>query len=329
MEFRPIERLPQAFQQTVTAGEIQAMTHRAFGPDVVVHSAVELGWGTYNNTYRLDTGADRPVILRVAPSPDRQSGAEREFLRNEYASVPYFAPIAHLLPRTLAVDFTHDVVARDYLFQSMLPGVPAPEGLRAYPRPAWATFFRQLGAIARSVHDVRGERFGRVAGPTFGTWSEALIGSYDDVAADLDDLGLDARDVRRVADAARRHRAVLDDVTEPRLLHGDLWTVNVMVVPDASEPTICGVLDCDRTFWGDPEADWTIRMAGRRPGTERDAFWEAYGPLSTTSEAALRGLFYQARHIAALRLERHRLADAAGVTESYDELAEVLARLAA
>ena len=118
-------------------------------------------------------------------------------------------------------------------------------------------------------------------------------------------------------------------MTEPRLLHGDLWTVNLMIAPGVAVPTITGVCDGDRTSWGDPESDWTIHRAGRRPGTERDAFWETYGPLTNTPAAGWRRLFYRARHIVAGLLERHRLGNTSGVTESYGNLREVLTRLSA
>ena len=98
-------------------------------------------------------------------------------------------------------------------------------------------------------------------------WSEALIAYFIEAATDLEDAGLGADDVRQVAEAAARHRAVLDEITEPRLLHGDLWTVNVMIDPDAPESTITGVCDCDRASWGDP-------LAAR----ERSSFgqWDAF-----------------------------------------------------
>lgn len=329
MEFQPIPRAADAFQQSVTADQVRAMCRRAFGAHVHTVSAVELGNGMYNSTYRVDTGADAPVILRVAPEPARQLRVERELMRNEHASVPYLAPIAPLMPRTLAIDFTHDVIGRDYLFQTMLDGVPAPDGLAAYPRPQWASFFRQLGTITRSIHAVRGDRFGPLAGPTFATWSDAVIASLHDTAADLDDAGLDATDVREVAATAARHPAVLDEITEPRLLHGDLWTVNTMIAPGAPEPTITGVFDCDRTSWGDPGSDWTIFLAGRRPRSEHEAFWETYGTLTSTPGAARRSLFYRARHIGGARLERHRLGHSKDLPRTYHDMRDVLTRLTA
>lgn len=155
------------------------------------------------------------------------------------------------------------------MFQTMLPGVPAPDGLAAYPRPQWASFYRQLGSITASIQTVRGSRFGRVAGPAFATWSQAIIAYLNDIALDLDTAGLDAADVRQVIAAASQDSRILDEITEPRLLHGDLWHANVMIMPGEPGPTICGVLDWDRASWGDPAFDWAIFLAGMRPGGSR------------------------------------------------------------
>lgn len=63
---------------------------------------------------------------------------------------------------------SHEVIGRDWMIQTHLDGVPAPERLGAYPRTAWPALFRQMGAIARLVHDVRGPYFGPVCGPGTG-----------------------------------------------------------------------------------------------------------------------------------------------------------------
>ena len=143
MDFRPVERDPGAFQQSVTADEIQLLCRAAFGAHVRVVSAVEIGLGLYNSTYRVDIGRDRPVILRVAPEPARQSRDERELMRNEHATVPYLASIASLLPTTLAIDFTHEVIPRDWMFQTLLsapragrPRTLSPVGAGAFPPSA-------------------------------------------------------------------------------------------------------------------------------------------------------------------------------------------------
>jgi aminoglycoside phosphotransferase (APT) family kinase protein len=328
MELRVVERGPQAFQRPLGAAEIEAVCRRAFGGDVAPLAAVELGYGSYNSVYRVElAGRTEPVILRVAPAEAAQFGSEWRLMRNEYAAVPWLAVIAPLMPRVLAVDWSHDILDRDWMIQTCLSGIPAPERLGDYPRSGRTTFFRQLGAIARSVHDVRGPHFGRVDGPAHASWSDVLIASFTHIADDLEQLGLDATDVRKAAVVAERHSATLDEVQEPRLLSGDLWTVNCLLDAKAPEPLITGVLDFDRAEFGDPAADWTIRKAQAK-SDERQAFWESYGALDRMPAAAWRARIYEVRHLAAIRLERHRLGKAEAVRESYEAMAKLLPELA-
>lgn len=328
MQFQPVPRAPGAFQQAVASDEIEAICRRAFGTHTEVASATELGTGMYNTTLKVTVAdQERPVILRIAPEPDRQFTSERALMRNEYASLPYLAELAPLMPRLITVDFTHEIISRDYMVQSLLDGIPATEHLRTYPRSTWPTYYRQLGEITQRVHAVRGPAFGPVAGPTYRTWSEAVTASLDDIAADLEGAGIDASDVRKVSAAALRHRTVLDEITEPRLLGGDLWVPNTLLDHNAPEPTISGVYDIDRTWWGDPAADWTIRMVTAK-SDERQAFWDTYDCLEQSEAAAWRSKIYDARHLGAIRLERHRLSNTDGVRESYSAMGAVLADLA-
>ncbi|MEW2347408.1 hypothetical protein AB0904_07030 [Streptomyces sp. NPDC006684] len=134
MELHVIERPVEAFQQGLTQRQVLAVTRRAFGPGAEVRSAVEL-WGMYNSTYRVElAGRREPVVLRVAPEPGRQFRSERGLMRAEYAPVPWLAPIANLMPRVLASDFTQTVIDQDWMFQSFLPGTPAPELLGSHPK---------------------------------------------------------------------------------------------------------------------------------------------------------------------------------------------------
>ncbi|MEU9254464.1 aminoglycoside phosphotransferase family protein [Streptomyces sp. NPDC048270] len=327
MEFHQLERPRGAFQQSVSAEQVQRMCRRAFGSDHQVVSAVELDGGMYNNTYRVEFAGEQPTILRVAPEPSRQSRIERELMRNEHAVQPFLAPISSLLPRILAVDFTHQIIGRDWMIQSLLPGVPAPEGLKIRPRAEWGRFFGQLGAITRQVHDVRGPHFGPITGPGFSRWSDAVIAVLQDTAADLEDAGLDARDVREAAAIAEKNRSLLDEVTEPRLLTGDLFTINCLVRECDGPLTITGVIDFDRATWGPRDADWTIFMASRRTSPERDVFWTSYGPLSAEPAAVRRRLIYRVMHLGAIRLERKRTGRVEGLAESYADVTAVMAEL--
>ncbi|MFG2227699.1 hypothetical protein [Streptomyces sp. NPDC048644] len=59
---------------------------------------------------------------------------------------------------------------------------------------------------------------------------------------------------------------------------------------------------------------------------ERVAFWETYGKRDRSPAAVWRSLIYEARHLGAVRLERHRLGNAE-VKNTYDAMAAILASL--
>lgn len=126
-------------------------------------------------------------------------------MRDEFATLPYLGPIAPLMPRLIAADFTHEIIGRDVMVQTLLNGIPAAEQLGTYPRASWPGFFRQLGEVARIVHAVLGPHFGPVADHGYSTWSEALTASFTAIAADLGAAGLDATDLRKVADLFDQH----------------------------------------------------------------------------------------------------------------------------
>ncbi|MFI5689676.1 hypothetical protein [Streptomyces sp. NPDC051636] len=54
-------------------------------------------------------------------------------------------------------------------------------------------------------------------------------------------------------------------------------------------------------------------------------FWEVYGRLDQSENALWRRQVYEARHLGAVRLERHRLGNYEGVRASYDSMADILA----
>lgn len=329
MRYKPIARAQGAFQESVTASQVEAMIRRAFGSAAAVTEAVELGGGLFNTTLRVDgDGLPGPVILRVAPRTEVQAYNERHLMWTEHAVGPFLAPIADLLPRTLFADFTRQVVERDFLLQSVLPGVPAAEALAAWPKEELPVFYRQLGIITEAVHAICGEQvFGQPGVWATPRWSEAIATELDAIAADVEHVGLDAADLRQTCALTQAHADVLDQITVARLTLGDLWVPNVMVDPVASSPTICGVFDTDRALWGDPAADWTNFQASLKPGTAAKAFWETYGAPATDTDARWRTAVYQIRHWGAIRLERQRRGMTDRISATYETIAALLAEL--
>lgn len=294
IEVVAISRENTDFQQPVDPPIITAVLRRALDERTRILRVVEIGVGTYNNTYRVDLAGEDPVYLRIAPERARTG---RDAMRNEHAAAPFMAVLGPLVPRTLTADFTHRLIDRDYVVQTAVPGRPASEVYSSYSSQAKRHFYRELGCITRRLHEVRGPRFGPVSGPGSSSWSGALIAHYRLLAQDYADAGLGTDEIERLITTVAAHRDVLDRITEPRLLHGDLWTLNVLVDSDPDRPTITGILDYDAAYWGDPLADWTITQVQSRAGTEVDAFWDTYGTPAAGDAEKVRACFYRARNI--------------------------------
>ncbi|WP_437784602.1 phosphotransferase family protein [Sorangium sp. So ce1097] len=299
MELTTLERGPASAARSLTAEQILALCRRVFGERVVVTSARELGGGTFNTTY-LVALADRQVVLRVAPPPGAAlSWDEVALMRREVHIQAFFAALAARMPRTLAADFTHQLIDRDYMFQTFLPGERWDQVADALSPEEAGALWEQLGLVTRTIHDTVGSVFGGPhPAPEFPSWSQAVLYRVERSLETMSGLGLDVADMVTALDVVRAHTAVLDEIRESRLMHGDLWLYNLLIERGPGGASIAGVIDADRAFWGDPMADWTMfaLSMSASPATQplHDRFWRAYGRPEPTRASAFRAVVYGA-----------------------------------
>jgi prepilin-type processing-associated H-X9-DG protein len=136
----------------------------------------------------------------------------------------------------------------DFLLMTALRGEPWSAARPRLTDAEHGALRRELGTIVRELHTIRGDVFGYVQGPNAATWREAFTGMVDAVLADADRFGVELPDVRPAV-AARGH--LLDEVTEPVLVHFDLWEANVFLADGHVE----GIIDPERAMFGDPLAE--------------------------------------------------------------------------
>jgi aminoglycoside phosphotransferase (APT) family kinase protein len=306
------------------------MCRRAFGAGVQLHSIQEIGGGTFNTVYLIELVDKSKTILRLAPPPTADILWEDiALMRRECQILPFFASIAALLPRILVADFTHQVVGRDYMFQSFIEGERW-DYIEADLTPAEnLELWRQLGHIVKQIHTTTGEKFGwPYPGHQFSAWSELVIDRLDRLAASMRQANLDTTDFVAILDIVRRHAALLDQVQEPCLLHGDLWLFNILVNRNDGTPQITGIIDVDRAWWGDPMADWLMfLLEDRRGEPEWDqpqaAFWQAYGPPAETSSSRFRREVYKTMHVGSISLWALRNQEMADLKRAALELQQI------
>lgn len=303
MEFNPITRLADDFQQGISADELTAVCRQALGRQTRVIAAQELGSGLFNSTYLISLNGGQQVVLRV--SPQAQAGAfthEQRLLRREQALEPHLSAVQHLIPHTLAADFSRRLLDRDVVIQTFMPGELWDAVQNELAEADQIALWQQLAVIARQIHATTGSHFGFPDGqPGFERWSTAVSHITTIMRHDLAAMQLDRPPTQTFADRLEAGSAWLDEVTEPHLLHGDLWPKNVLIDRTQSPPQIVGLLDAERGIWGDPLAEWIFYYYEVPP-----AFWEVYGRPSTDTATQFRQLAYRGLYTIQLLLEATR-----------------------
>jgi aminoglycoside phosphotransferase (APT) family kinase protein len=255
-------------------------------------------------------------------------------MRREHDLQPFFAPVAALMPKTIMIDFTHQVTERDYMFQTFMEGERWDKIEDELTVDENLALWRQFGRVTRKIHDTTGEKFGWPApGSRYTAWSEVVLDRFERIIQSMVECQLEVTDVMTVSKLACTHSSLLDEIKQPHLLHGDLWSFNILVGRDAGKPDIVGILDADRAWWGDPMADWTMFLLSiRRDKPEwqqpQAAFWEGYGSVIKGNKATLfREMVYQGMHLGITALWFAKKGGTGHVQRAYTELREIVQTL--
>ena len=267
----------------LTAEQIRSVCQRGFGTRIQIESTQELGGGTFNTAYLIAfTDASR-VILRVAPLQTTDTAWEDAFLmRSEYAMQPFFAPITARMPKTLFIDFTHQILDRDYMFQTFIEGERWDDAREKLTAGENNSLWSQFGHIMRQIHDVRGERFGLPRpGFQFERWSQTVIGRLERTLQAARGLQLDVTDLARILEIISVHPKPLDEIQFPRLLHGDLWLFNILINEKTrNPPSLASSMPTGRggvtpwqtgrcSSWRTPRKRKDMLTSGRHMGCQR------------------------------------------------------------
>ena len=313
-------------EKSLTTELILTMCQRGFGAEVQVESIRELGGGTFNATYFITFADQTKVILRVSPTNAEDTYWDEAFLmRREHAMQPFFAPVVALMPKTLLVDFTHQLIERDYMFQTFIEGERWDDVMGEMTSDENNMLWEQFGNILKQIHNVHGESYGSPhPGFEFARWSQTVIDRLERTLLSAKDNQLDIPYLASILDLIRANPNQLDEIQVPCLLHGDLWSFNILISRE-NKPSIVGVLDADRSWWGDPMADWTMFILAHAEKEEGHShFWSAYGQPENTQSARFRASVYDAMHAGTAYIWAVKHQDEETVTKAKGTLSEVM-----
>jgi len=258
----------------VTAEQRNQMVGAVFGKDITVAECAELTGGFFNAAYSLRLSDGRSTILKIAPSPGIGTlSYEHNIMEAEVAVLRLMKSEGSVpVPEVYAYDKSHTVFPCDFFFMEFVEGQPYNELKEKLALDEREMIETELGRYNRLINEIAGTRFGMFNESPQNlklSWREAFMDLAASLLEDARRLELQLPVPYETIEAGLAQRAhVLDEVTEPRLVHWDLWDGNVFV----REGRIAAIIDWERALWGDPLMEYYFRHFGHSSG-----FHKGYG----------------------------------------------------
>jgi aminoglycoside phosphotransferase (APT) family kinase protein len=257
----------------------------------------ELTEGSYAALWRARLDDGREVVVKLAPpSMVDLLSYELDIIRTEALFYELATQTDVPVPALLHADLDGPI---QYLIMSAVDGVPWSGVDRRLAAADRRRLRRELGRHVAALHQITSTSYGYPQQPamTATSWTAAFFAMIDGVLADAvrfrADLPLPGD---RIARAVRAHAQVLDEVSVAALVHFDLWPGNVLLDLGGARPSIAGLIDHERAFWGDPVADFVsldVFGAGERDQDLLGGYLEGGGRMVLTASTQVRLALYR------------------------------------
>jgi aminoglycoside phosphotransferase (APT) family kinase protein len=257
------------------------------GNSLTLNRCERIASGLFNVSFDITTSEGEDYILRIAPGDDYPKlYYEKDMMHNE--------PEVHRLvrektsvpvPEIYYYDPTLAVIDREYILMEKMPGTPLTE-LPEVPIREYTEILFQLGRMTRELHAITGDLFGYVRAKSVmqpqDSWRKAFVIMLERILQDCINAGCFEEDeVNILRKVFLDNEKVLEKKGPPVFLHLDIWQQNIL----AENGRVTGLLDFDRSAWGDVELEFAVLDIC---GLSKPAFFAGYGEARDTSKAAVK-----------------------------------------
>lgn len=201
------------------------------------------------------------MILKIAPSDETDTlNYEQDIMSVEVTAMRLMKSKGTVpVPEVYAYDNSKEMISSEFFFMEKIVGQPYNEIKEELSLQQRISIEEELGRYSRLINEIPGERFGLFSASTLvkgNSWREVfkhlIINLLEDARRLKAEMPIPLENVEAEI-ISRLH--VMDVVTEPRLIHWDLWDGNVFV----REGRIVALIDWERALWGDPLMEYYFR----------------------------------------------------------------------
>ena len=248
-----------ATKNTFSMEIIQALINRHF-PDSKIDSVKLLKGGTFNTLYQINgtENLKNGIVLKTGPVDSYFiTDHEKDILRTEVTIYQLIKDLDLPAPQILAYDFSRKEIPCDYFLMEYVDGTP------------WYEFWplknpvimKELGRYTAKFHSIHNDTFGNIKNANsklFSSWDEAFIYMVEDAIIDVEKQGLKLP-FQEIRKEVYKRRSLLKMVETPCLVNFDMWAGNILLKKERKFK-ISGMLDFERSFFGDPLASFVSAM---------------------------------------------------------------------
>jgi aminoglycoside phosphotransferase (APT) family kinase protein len=251
--------------------QIKSIIIQAFGQSI--QSVEELSDGWANVAYVIDLQDGKKVVLKVAPSSDKLlMRCEKNNMKTEVEAMRMVSQMVNVpIPHIYTYDPSCSLIPSEYFIMEYIEGTPLNKIKESLSSEEKRNIEKQLGEYNRSINSIKGTKFGYFhdGKGLKDSWSEVFRRLLDDVLADGQDAGVKLPvSYADIEKEIEKRITALDEVTEPCLVHWDLWDGNIFI----HEGQISGIVDFERAIWGEPLFEYYFGKFG-----DSASFEEGYG----------------------------------------------------
>lgn len=301
--------------------QLDILVKAVFGSETAVNLSSELTGGFFNTAYDLELSTGKSVILKVAPAVETDTlSYEKNIMRTEVEALRMVADKGVVpVPAVYHYDESLLLIPIPYFFMEKVEGLPYSDVKESLSLPERDAIETELGRYNRIINEIRGERFcifGTDSEEPRASWRETFSCLMESVLADAKRLNAQLpASSEEIMKEVSKYLPALDAVTEPRLVHWDLWNGNVFV----KDGVIVSLIDWERALWGDVLMEYYFRHFENSAG-----FYKGYGTTYDSPNEIQRKKLYDLYLDLILTIECYsrKYADEGYVRWTHDNLTE-------
>lgn len=259
----------------------------------------ELTEGLFNVAYEAYLNDGSSVIIKIAPPEDiAVQTYEKNIMYAEVTAMENLARYEDIpVPRIYGYDNSRTVCPSAYFVMEKLRGESLNKIGYTLSKEQLDGFHFEIGRIIRKLNGIAAPCFGLPGQREYQgeKWHNVFVKMMTAAVNDAKrtDTELEVPP-DKIMNLLERDEDIFNEVTEPRLVHFDCWDGNIFI----ENGKITGIIDWERTVWGDPLMEVQFRRFSPDP-----AFQKGYGLEELSGNQTRRALWYDVYMLALIASE--------------------------